>query len=89
MIKLLLQIEQGIANYMQYKMGFSQTILMVEAAMPSKFDWQKDRCKRLSNPTMSRTAYMKRLTTDIDKKLNLPWKCLEPADKKMTILCLK
>lgn len=67
-IKLLLQLEQDMANYRQYKMGFSQTILMVKGAIPSKFDWQVDHRKRLSDTTMSQTAYIKRLKTDIEQE---------------------
>ncbi|KAF2882808.1 hypothetical protein ILUMI_23320 [Ignelater luminosus] len=52
-------IEQDMANYRQYTMGFRQTILLVKGAMPSKFECQVDRRKRLSDTTMSRTAYIK------------------------------
>ncbi|CAG9790108.1 unnamed protein product [Diatraea saccharalis] len=46
-----------------YKMGFSQTILMVKGTLPSKFDCQRDRKKRQSDTTLSRTAYIKRVKT--------------------------
>lgn len=62
---MLLQMEKDMANYIQYKMGFSQNILMVEGAMPSKFHCQLGHKKRQSGTTKSRSAYMKCLKTDI------------------------
>ncbi|KAK9880722.1 hypothetical protein WA026_021849 [Henosepilachna vigintioctopunctata] len=58
-------MEKDMANYTQYQMGFSKAIIMVKGAMPSKFECQLDRKRRLSDPTMLRTAYIKRLKTNI------------------------
>ncbi|KAK9891180.1 hypothetical protein WA026_013496 [Henosepilachna vigintioctopunctata] len=61
-------MEKDMANYTQYRMGFSKAIIMVKGAMPSKFECQLDRKKRLSHPTKLRTAYIKRLKTNIDQE---------------------
>lgn len=39
-------MEKDMANYMQYKMGYSERILMNKGVLPSKFHCQQDRCKR-------------------------------------------
>lgn len=49
-----------MANYCQYKMGFSQRIIMVDGVMPSKFHCQQDRKKRVSDASTSRPAFLKR-----------------------------
>lgn len=38
----MLQLQQDMANYYQYKMGLSMRILMVDKAVPSKFDCQSE-----------------------------------------------
>ncbi|KAL3276184.1 hypothetical protein HHI36_020903 [Cryptolaemus montrouzieri] len=42
-------MENDTINYMKYKMGFSQKILLADEALPTKFHCQDDRLKRLSD----------------------------------------
>ncbi|KAF9419667.1 hypothetical protein HW555_003945 [Spodoptera exigua] len=41
-------MEQDTTNYLKYKMGFSQKILLRDEAVPTKFHCQEDRKRRLS-----------------------------------------
>lgn len=52
------QLERDMSNYRQYKMGFSQLILLIKGTMPSKFDCQVDPTKRLLDTTMSQKTYI-------------------------------
>lgn len=60
---------------------------MVERAMPSKFECQVDRRKRLSDTTMYRTSYIKSLKTNIDQKIQaaaaMPVTNTQKGDKTM------
>ncbi|KAI5646810.1 THAP domain-containing protein [Phthorimaea operculella] len=51
-------MENDMANYYQYKMGFSKKILLKDKVLPSRFHCQPDR-KRFHNDT-SRSAFVKR-----------------------------
>ncbi|KAI5637172.1 THAP domain-containing protein [Phthorimaea operculella] len=50
-------MENDMANYYQYKMGFSKKILLKDKVLPSRFHCQPDR-KRFHNDT-SRSAFVK------------------------------
>ncbi|XP_045492803.1 uncharacterized protein LOC123692157 isoform X2 [Colias croceus] len=65
----VLSIEKDMANYCQYKMGFSQKIKMIDRVLPSKFHCQPDRCKRICEPSTSRSAFAKR------QRINLIEQC--------------
>lgn len=56
---------------MQYKMGFSQNILLTNEAVPSKFHCQTDRNRFLSNDRSPRDVALKR------KRIGLVRKCLQ------------
>lgn len=58
-------MEKDMANYCQYKMGFSQRIIMVDGVLPSKFHCQQDRRKRMCNASTSRPAFVKRQKTQL------------------------
>ncbi|CAH1957906.1 unnamed protein product [Acanthoscelides obtectus] len=58
-------MEKDTINYMQYKMGFSQKILLTEDAVPTKFHCQEDRKRPLSDAGLSRGAYVKRKRMDL------------------------
>ena len=60
-----LQMEKDIKNYMKYKMGFSQRILVADGAVPTKFHCQEDRKRRLSDAGFSREVFLKRQRTDL------------------------
>ncbi|CAF4942939.1 unnamed protein product [Pieris macdunnoughi] len=53
-------LQQDMANYCEYKMGFSQRIIMVDKVLPSKFSCQSDCNKRISDAGPSRKAFVKR-----------------------------
>ncbi|XP_028165203.1 uncharacterized protein LOC114356295 isoform X3 [Ostrinia furnacalis] len=58
-------METDTKNYTMYKMGFSQKILLADEAVPTKFDCQEDRKKRLSSEGSSRKAFLKRQRADL------------------------
>lgn len=63
-------MEKDIANYCQYKMGFSQKLIVAEGAMPSKFYCQPDRRKRMSDESSTfRPAFIKRQKTEMLQEL--------------------
>ncbi|KAL1487867.1 hypothetical protein ABEB36_015517 [Hypothenemus hampei] len=53
-------IAKDMANYSQYKMGFSQRILVKDDVVPSKFDCQISRLKRTNDKNLSPTSDIKR-----------------------------
>lgn len=58
-------MEKDTINYMKYKMGFSQKILLADEAVPTKFNCQEDRKRRLSDAGPSREVFLKRKRIDI------------------------
>ena len=55
-----------MANYRQYKMGFSQKIFMVDGVVPSKFSirhCQQDPKKRMCDASTSQPEFAKRQRT--------------------------
>ncbi|XP_028166100.1 uncharacterized protein LOC114356912 [Ostrinia furnacalis] len=58
-------METDTKNYNMYKMGFSQKILLADEAVPTKFDCQEDRKRRLSGKGSSRKVFLKRQRTDL------------------------
>ncbi|GBP32018.1 hypothetical protein EVAR_21051_1 [Eumeta japonica] len=64
-------MEKDTTNYMKYKMGYSQKILLADDAVLSKFHCQEDRKRRLSNPECSRELFHKR------QRSNLITECLQ------------
>ncbi|KAF9412224.1 hypothetical protein HW555_009209, partial [Spodoptera exigua] len=65
-------MEQDTTNYLKYKMGFSQKILLRDEAVPTKFHCQEDRKRRLSPEAgPSREAFLKR------QRRSLVTECLE------------
>ncbi|KAH9635132.1 hypothetical protein HF086_000853 [Spodoptera exigua] len=65
-------MEQDTNNYLKYKMGFSQKILLRDEAVPTKFHCQEDRKRRLSPEAgPSREAFLKR------QRRSLVTECLE------------
>ncbi|XP_063833447.1 uncharacterized protein LOC135082597 [Ostrinia nubilalis] len=58
-------METDTKNYNMYKMGFSQKILLADEAVPTKFDCQEDRKRRLSSEGSSRKVFLKRQRTDL------------------------
>lgn len=61
-------MEKDIANYLQYKMGFSQKLFLVDGIVPSKFHCQQDRRKRMCDTSTSRRAFVKRQRTQLVQK---------------------
>lgn len=59
-------MENDMANYHQYRMGFSQKILLKDNALPSKFHCQPDRISRMCDPGTSRSAFVKRRRIELD-----------------------
>ncbi|GBP65788.1 hypothetical protein EVAR_30846_1 [Eumeta japonica] len=59
------QMEKDTINYMKYKMGYSQKILLADDAVPSKFHYQKDRNRRLANSECSRELFHKRQRSNL------------------------
>lgn len=41
-------MEKDMANYSQYKMGFSQRVIMQDGVLPSKFDCQNGHQKTIN-----------------------------------------
>lgn len=62
---VMLQMEKDMTNYLQYKMGFSKRKLLVNDTLPSRFDCQQDRQKRLNDSSTSRAAFVKRQKIDL------------------------
>ncbi|CAH2100747.1 unnamed protein product [Euphydryas editha] len=58
-------MEKDTKNYMKYKIGFSQKILLADEAVPTKFYCRKDRKRRLSDDASSRKLYLKRQRTEL------------------------
>lgn len=61
-------MNKDVKNYMQYKMGFSKKIFMVDGATPTKFDCQQDRKRRLCDADSSRDKLNKRQRMEIIKE---------------------
>lgn len=57
-----------MANYYQYKMGFSQNIILKDKVLPSKFHCQPDRIKRMCDAGTSRSAFVKRQRMELIKQ---------------------
>lgn len=53
---------------MQYKMGFSKKIFMVDGAVPTKFDCHKDQKRRLCDADSSSDQLNKRQRMEIIKE---------------------
>ncbi|CAK1585694.1 unnamed protein product [Parnassius mnemosyne] len=58
-------MEKDTINYLKYKMGFSQKILLADEAVPTKFHCQEDRRSRLPDAGPSREVFFKRQRIDI------------------------
>lgn len=67
-------MEKDTLNYMKYKMGYSQNILLADTAMPSKFHCQEDCKRRRSNVKSSREVFLKR------QRIDLVTECLQNQD---------
>lgn len=61
----ILQMERDTKNYMKYKMGFSQKILLADETVPTKFHCQEDRKRRMPDVTSSRKVLLKRQRTEL------------------------
>lgn len=78
-----LQMEKDTINYMKYKMGFSQKVLLSDEAVPTKFHCQEDRKRRLSDPGPSREVFLKRQRIDVvteclqSQRIDVGTECLQ------------
>lgn len=61
-------MEKDTINYMKYKMGLAQKILLADNAVPSKFNCQEDRKRRLCDADLSREVFAKRQRMDVVKQ---------------------
>ncbi|KAK9870987.1 hypothetical protein WA026_009947 [Henosepilachna vigintioctopunctata] len=61
-------MENDMANYYQYKMGFSQKIILKDKVLPSKFHCQPDRIKRMCDAGTSRSSFVKRQRMELVKQ---------------------
>lgn len=75
-------MENDMANYYQYKMGFSQKIILKDKVLPSKFHCQPDRIKRTYDAIAgtSRSAFVKR------QRMDLVEQCLNNEDIQQTTI---
>lgn len=68
-VHFVLQMEKYTTNYIKYKLGFSKKILLSDEAVPTKFDCQEDRKRRLFDAGPSRQAFIKRQRLDYEECL--------------------
>lgn len=76
-------MEKDTKNYLKYKMGFSKNILLTDDAVPTKFNCQEDRKRRLSDAGPSREGFIKRQRIDLVTQCLLSQNATEASSESL------